>query len=117
MRNDKYICCTITVVGRRERERERERERGGGGRSYVYYHSLDPYVITEARKASVGDYDSVFFEEHILSVEILVNDPPSVKVANGLSDLTTNVDAPFKGKGLTPDVDVSVESTTFTEAV
>ena len=41
----------------------------------------------------------------------------SVEVAHCLGNLTTNVDTPFQSKGLTPDVGVGVECTTFAKAV
>ena len=46
-----------------------------------------------------------------------MNDAPGMEVAHSLSHLTTDVDALLQGKRLTPHVQVSVEGTTFTEAV
>ena len=81
------------------------------------HYLLDPYVVTEAWEACVGDDNFVFLEEDILRVEIFMNDAPCVEVAHCLSHLTADVDALLQGKRLTPHVQVSVEGTPFTEAV
>ena len=46
-----------------------------------------------------------------------MDDASSVEVAHRLSYLTTNVDALLEREGLTPDMEVRVEVTTFAKTV